>query len=134
MIEFKEGFYYYSMWFVNLPDKKQDALACLFRDDKGELITRWRIRYIKEADPWSDKDEKKWWDIHHKREGDDPEKVREKLDTMWRLAAYVAEGWMDHLRIDGDHMKALEALRGRPWAHLKEAEEPKKRGTKRGKS
>jgi hypothetical protein len=121
MLEFKEGFYYYSIWFVDLPAQKQDSLACLFRDDKGELITRWRIRYIKEPDPWSEKDEKKWWDINHHGDGDDPEGVREKLNTMWRLAAYVARGSVDHLKIDGDHMKALEALKSRPWAHLKEA-------------
>ena len=117
-IEFRPGWYYYSLWFADLPKQKQDSLACLFKNEKGELKTVWRMRYIKDPEPWSDKDEKKWWTINHPDDSN-PETGRKHLKDVFQVAATLAGGTIEELKINGDCDKAIEALKNAPWAHMK---------------
>jgi hypothetical protein len=120
-IEFKDGRYMSTMWFVEGGDK--DALWALHKDPGGVWELIWRFRYYNSPDPFDETDMKSWYHATHPPEATEVEIIK-KVDCLLDLMLKLGFGPRVHkLVIRSDKCsEQFAALFTQEWAHLAKLE------------
>lgn len=124
-IEITPENYYIGMWFMELPDRIGNWMACAWRpkDKPGPWTLRWRFRYYEDEKIFDSEDRRSWYTMEIKDATE--EKVVESLEYVATMMCGVTGTTLTFWEIRGDGDKAMDKMKTHPppWMHAQHMSE-----------